>query len=128
MHDIIRTRRFSMLLDDMSEVFSMSSCSYNNAKYKKNCARLGIYKAFELVDSYTIEASCFGYEQKSSLRSKYIEDQTIVQFTVDHLLKFGETLALAASKQLGRTELELNFKKEGLDIIPTFGLNLMHKP
>ena len=46
MHDIVRTRRFSMLLDEMSEVFSMSSCSYNNAQYKKNCARLGIYKAF----------------------------------------------------------------------------------
>ena len=44
--DIIRTRRFSTLLDEMSEVFSMSSCSYNNAQYKKNCARLGIYKAF----------------------------------------------------------------------------------
>jgi hypothetical protein len=31
MHDIVRTRRFSMLLDDMSPLFNMSSCSYNNA-------------------------------------------------------------------------------------------------
>ena len=46
MHDIVRTRRFSMILDDMSEVFSISSCSFNNASNKENCARLGIYKAF----------------------------------------------------------------------------------
>lgn len=46
MHDIVRTRRFSMLLDDVSELFSMKSCSYNNSKVKKNCARLGMYKAF----------------------------------------------------------------------------------
>ena len=80
MHDIVRTRRFAMLLDDMSEVFNMSSCSYNNAYYKKNCARLGIYKAFQLADSYTIETSCYGFEMKTKKRS------TIIQFNVQHLL------------------------------------------
>ena len=68
MHDIVRTRRFSMLLDDMSELFSMKSCSYNNSKVKKNCARLGIYKAFQLADSYTIEASCYGFEHNKTIK------------------------------------------------------------
>ena len=128
MHDIVRTRRFSMLLDDVSELFSMKSCSYNNSKVKKNCARLGMYKAFQLADSYTIEASCYGYEEKNAPRSKYIETSSIKQFTIAHLLKFGETLAITASKHLGVYLNEYEDMIGGINIELDYGLGDTHKP
>jgi cytosolic carboxypeptidase protein 2/3 len=60
--DIVTTRSFAILLDDASVFFQLSKCSFNNEKYKKNCARLGIFRDFNTVNSYTIETSCFGFD------------------------------------------------------------------
>ena len=55
-----------MKLDEASEVFKMSKCSFNNEKYKRNCARLGVYRDWKIVNSYTIESSCYGFDVKIS--------------------------------------------------------------
>ena len=64
-------------------------------------------------------------------RSKYIETSVIKQFTIDHLLKFGETLAITASKHLGVTSTGFELSEEtsgGMNIELNFGLGDTHKP
>lgn len=56
-----------MLLDDISDYFQYDNCRFNNAKAKWNCARLGIHRDWNLIDSYTIESSCFGFEVKANI-------------------------------------------------------------
>ena len=51
----------------MSPIFSVENCSYNNDSYKKNCARLGIFTNYNLVDSYTVETSCWGYTENDKV-------------------------------------------------------------
>ena len=61
-----KTRTFPGILDEMSEIFSLRNCDFNNSK--KDCARLGIYHMYKLLDSYTVETSCYGYEVKNNFR------------------------------------------------------------
>jgi hypothetical protein len=66
----------------------MSHCKFNNEKFKRNCARLAFYRDFNLLDTYTIESSCFGFEVKGSGTEE--EDPEIRQFNMDHFIKFGQ--------------------------------------
>ena len=59
-------RRFPTILDTLSPYFQFDNCKFGNERYKRNCARLGVYRDFNLVNSYTIESSCFGYEVKGT--------------------------------------------------------------
>jgi hypothetical protein len=56
-----QVRQFPIILDKMSKYFNIDACKFGNEKYKKNCARLGMYRDFTLPYSYTIESSCWGY-------------------------------------------------------------------
>lgn len=53
-------------LAQISEYFSFDGCKFGNERYKKNCARLGIFRDFHLPCSYTIESSCWGYTDLES--------------------------------------------------------------
>ena len=68
----------------MSVYFSAENSKFGNEKYKKNCARLGIHRDFDIPHSYTIESSCYGYELKGT--------EEVEQFKEKHFLKFGEHL------------------------------------
>ena len=37
-------KRFPMILDNLSPYFQYDNCKFGNEKYKKNCARLGIFR------------------------------------------------------------------------------------
>lgn len=56
--------KFVKILDSMSSYFSEDNSKFGNEKYKKNCARLGIMRDFGIINSYTIESSCWGYDVK----------------------------------------------------------------
>ena len=56
--------RFPKILDSYSPYFSFENCDFQNQKQKRNCARLALYRDFNLLDSYTIESSCFGFQSK----------------------------------------------------------------
>jgi hypothetical protein len=79
-----------MILHETSPYFLFDNCKFRNDKYKKNCARLALNREFKVIDSYTIEASCYGYEIKGSGTENL--DGLIEQFKPKHLLKFGKTL------------------------------------
>ena len=59
-------------------------------------------------------------------RSKYIETSSIKQFTIAHLLKFGETLAITASKHLGVYLNEYEDMSGGMNIELDYGLSETH--
>ena len=44
----------------------LEHCKFANERPKRNCARLAFYRDFNLLDSYTIESSCFGYIVKGT--------------------------------------------------------------
>jgi hypothetical protein len=54
-------QRLPKILNNISEVFSYDSSTFTNEISKKNCARLAFHRDFNVLDSYTIEASCFGF-------------------------------------------------------------------
>ena len=56
-----------MILNNCSEFFSLKNCKYSNEQYKRNCARLSLFREFNLLDSYTIESSCYGFELKGMM-------------------------------------------------------------
>jgi len=64
--DIMETRRLPALLDSASDYFLLENCRFNNEKYKRNCARLGVNRDWDLINSYTIESSCYGFEIKDA--------------------------------------------------------------
>lgn len=65
-NEVLCTKTLPGILDEMSEMFSLKNSDFNNLESKKYSARLGIYNIYKLTDSYTIEASCFGYDVKHS--------------------------------------------------------------
>ena len=79
-------QRLAKILKNQSEYFSLANSTFGNEKYKKNCARLAILRDFDLQDSYTIESSCFGYEES---KKGFQEESEIIQFLPKHFLKFG---------------------------------------
>lgn len=53
--------RLPQILSNSSDFFMFEHCQFANEKIKRNCARLAFHWDFNLIDSYTIESSCFGY-------------------------------------------------------------------
>ena len=95
----------------MSPYFNLKQCSFDNEKYKRNCARLGFFRDWGLVNSYTIESSCFGFNKNKATET--------IQFHNTHFLKFGKSLCIAIGKHLDCrvNEIERNGSK-------VYGLNI----
>lgn len=77
----------------MSPYFSFEGCKFGNEKYKKNCARLGVFRDYMLEHCYTIESSCWGYTDP--------ETDATIQFTELDFIKFGEHLCRGIARQFG---------------------------
>ena len=109
-------RRFPMILDNLSPYFQMDNCKFGNERYKKNCARLGVFRDFGLVNSFTIESSCFAYEVKGT--------DDVEQFREDHFLKFGEHLLYGIARHLGVevTDQDKAGMTHGFDLELDYGL------
>jgi len=109
-------KRFPMILDNLSPYFQYDNCKFGNEKYKKNCARLGVFRDFNLPNSFTIESSCHAYEIKGT--------DEIEQFKEDHFLKFGEHLVAGIAKHLGveLTEVDKAMMTHGFDVELDYGL------
>ena len=59
-------KRFPMILDNISSYFQYDNCKFGNERYKKNCARLGMFRDHGIINTFTIEASCYAYEVKGT--------------------------------------------------------------
>ena len=116
-----RTKVFGLILDDTSDVFSLENCRYNNDIKKKNSARTFIFQKYKLADSFTLESSCFGFKQENNQNSK------IVQFTPEHFIEFGKSLALATARHLDINVSKTDKKSlSGFKIELDYGLSSQH--
>ena len=105
-----------MILDNLSPYFQYDNCKFGNEKYKRNCARLGVFRDWQIPNAYTIESSCYAYEIKGT--------DDVSQFKEGHFLKFGEHLLLGIAKHLGveLTELDKAAMTHGYELELDYGL------
>ena len=81
----------------MSTYFSAENSKFGNEKYKKNCARLGISRDFGLINSYTIESSCWGFDVIGKDENDE-EEWQVEQFKEEHFLVFGQQLVFGIAR------------------------------
>ena len=96
------SRKFTAILDDLSDYFQFDNCRFNNVKEKRNSARLGVHRDWNLLHSYTIESSCYGFEVKQNIDKEIPKeerpDPQLIQFNEDQFIEFGESLALGIGR------------------------------
>ena len=111
-----KIRNFPALLDNISPYFSFDGCKFGNEKYKKNCARLGVYRDYDLNHSYTIVSSCWGYTDH--------ETDATVQLKELDLFQFGKHLAEGIARQfnISVSDQDRTSMYTGLDIQLDFGM------
>jgi len=105
-----------MILDNLSPCFAYDNSKFGNERYKRNCARLGMFRDFGITNSFTIESSCYAYEIKGT--------DDVEQFREDHFLKFGEHLVYGIAKHMGCevTDSDKAGMTHGFDIELDYGL------
>jgi len=114
-----------MILEHKSPFFAYKNCTFANEKEKRNCARLCVFRDFKILDAYTIESSCYGYEAKGEEPSTYDMEPKITQFSVFNLITFGEELLQGLAKHLSvDTDLDNNIATSGFKITSDFSLGL----
>ena len=75
-----KTRVIPKILSEHTEAFRYYSCKFRNQKSKRKAARLVIWKEFNLMNSFTIEASFYGWVNN---------DRTNHSFNTTHLANVG---------------------------------------
>ena len=111
-----KIRNFPAILDSLSPYFNFDGCKFGNEKYKKNCARLGVFRDYDLNHSYTIESSCWGYTEQ--------ETDATIQFKELDFIKFGKDLAEGIARQFSITvsDQDRTSMFTGLDIQLDFAM------
>jgi len=59
-HPLIKV--FPSILNERIEAFSFKDCRFANEKEKEATARMVMFKEFQILNSYTLEASFYGTE------------------------------------------------------------------
>lgn len=78
-------------MHNTSEYFLWDNCKFANEKAKRNCARLAFYRDWGLLDTYTIESSCYCWKVKGTGEEEGEEPQ-VEQLNPPDFLKFGKQL------------------------------------
>jgi hypothetical protein len=83
-----------------------------------------VFRDFKILDTYTIESSCFGFEVKGTDQNNFFLEPKMMQFSASNLLTFGEHLLQGLAKHLAVevTELDLNTVVSGFKIDSDFSL------
>jgi hypothetical protein len=80
----LKIRMLPKLLAEQSPMFRYYSCKFRYERQKEGCARLSLWKDFNLENSYTLECSALGYLN---------EQRETVPFTEKNLQEFGVQFA-----------------------------------
>jgi hypothetical protein len=64
-------------------MFRFFSCKFKIEKYKENCARIAIWRDFNILHCFTVETSSYGFLNK---------DRETIHFTSGLLQEFGECI------------------------------------
>jgi hypothetical protein len=77
----MKIRTIPKLISERTEMFRFFSCKFKVEKYKENCARIAIWRDFNITNCFTIESSSFGFINK---------DRETVHLLTGLLQEFGE--------------------------------------
>ncbi len=80
----LKIRMLPKLLAERSPMFRYYSCKFKYERQKEGCARLSLWKDFNLENSYTLECSALGYLN---------EQRETIPFTEESLQEFGVLFA-----------------------------------
>lgn len=80
----MKARILPRLICAQSPLYRYPACRFRNERSKRKAARLVIWKELKLTNSYTIEASFYGY---------IAADRSTVPFTQQHVMEAGEAIA-----------------------------------
>jgi hypothetical protein len=79
----MKIRAIPKLASERTEMFRFFSCKFKVEKYKESCARLAIWRDFNITNTFTVEASSFGFLNKQ---------RETIHFDTGLLQEFGECL------------------------------------
>ena len=77
----LKIRIIPKIVSEISEMFRYYSCKFKLEKYKESCARIALWRDFNILNTFTIESSVFGYLSK---------DRQTIPFTGELLSSFGK--------------------------------------
>jgi len=85
-HDVryLKMRVLPKLMSEQSEVFRFYSCKFRIQRSKERTARVVLWREFNVMNCYTLEASFYGFFDK---------ERETKEFMHSHLLKVGKMLA-----------------------------------
>ncbi|CAG9334617.1 unnamed protein product [Blepharisma stoltei] len=99
-------------LSKTNKLFSFQGTKFRTERFKQGAARVVVYKEFGIVNSYTLEASFFGPDNKDMLKASEEEENDDTHMNIDHLQSLGRDLC----KQLLMFRTQGLFKKK-MDIV-----------
>lgn len=79
----MKIRTLPKLISERTEMFRYFSCKFRVEKYKENCARLAIWRDFNVTYTFTVETSQFGFLNA---------ERETVRFNTGLLQEFGECM------------------------------------
>jgi hypothetical protein len=69
----LKIRMLSKILSERTEMFRYYSCKFRLEKYKEGCARIALWRDFNITNCFTIECSAYGYINKERDTVSYTE-------------------------------------------------------
>lgn len=57
----MKIRTLPKLVSERTDMFRFFSCKFRIEKYKENCARIAMWRDFNITNVYTVETSSYGY-------------------------------------------------------------------
>ena len=93
-----KMRVLPRLICSKSPLFRYNSCKFRNERSKRKAARLVIWKELKLSNSYTVEASFYGF---------LTAERSTVPFSGDLLLSAGQAIAEGLSDYIHLQDAEL---------------------
>lgn len=99
----LKIRMLPKLISERTDIFRYFSCKFKLEKYKEGCARIALWKEFNIPHCFTLECSAFGYINK---------ERETIGYSETNLGEFAENIANSIFELLIILEEDYNYKLE----------------
>lgn len=79
----MKIRTLPKLISERTDMFRFFSCKFRIEKYKENCARIAMWRDFNITNVYTVEASSYGFISR---------ERETIPFDAKYFQDFGECM------------------------------------
>ena len=102
-------RVFPKLLSDKTNMFRYFSCKFNNEKSKRKAARLVLWKQFNIVNSFTIEASFHGFITQDRKTTHFTQEKYAQMVNKTPNILFEVQTKFDLGREIRRSDFRLHF-------------------